>query len=302
MKQEFYSHGKLLLTAEYLVLDGADALSFPTKFGQSLIVDSGKKNTIEWKSYDHNESLWLDFCFSIEEIKLFNRKVENDRDRLLSILMNAHKINSTFLENTDGFSVVTKLDFPNNWGLGTSSTLINNVSKWANLDPYKLLNVTFGGSGYDIAAANNDHPIIFTKKENQSVSKKQLIDWDFRDHLFFVHLNKKQNSRDSIASYRKVLKSKIIQIQKINELTIALCNCNSLTEFKNLITRHEKIVSNIIQQKPIKEVLFKNYHGGIKSLGAWGGDFILATGNEEDHQYFKNKGFNTIIPFGKMIL
>ena len=69
-----------------------------------------------------------------------------------------------------------------------------------------------------------------------------------------------------------------------------------------MITRHEKIVSNIIQQKPIKEVLFKNYHGGIKSLGAWGGDFILATGNEEDHKYFKNKGFNTIIPFGKMIL
>ena len=28
-----------------------------------------------------------------------------------------------------GFSIVTKLDFPNNWGLGTSSTLINNVSK-----------------------------------------------------------------------------------------------------------------------------------------------------------------------------
>ena len=302
MKQEFYSHGKLLLTAEYLVLDGEDALSFPTKFGQSLIVDSGKKNTIEWKSYDHNESLWLDFCFSIEEIKLFNRKVENDRDRLLSILMNAHKINSTFLENTDGFSVVTKLDFPNNWGLGTSSTLINNVSKWANLDPYKLLNVTFGGSGYDIAAANNDHPIIFTKKEKQTVSKKQIINWNFKDRLFFVHLNKKQNSRDSIASYRKVVKSKIIQIQKINELTTALCNCSSLTEFKNLITRHEKIVSNMIQQKPIKEVLFKNYHGGIKSLGAWGGDFIMVTGNEDDHPYFKNKGFNTIIPFEKMIL
>jgi mevalonate kinase len=302
LKKEFYSHGKLLLTAEYLVLDGADALAFPTKFGQSLAVDSGKKNTIEWKSYDHNESLWLDFCFSIEEIKLFNRKVENDRDRLLSILMNAHKINSTFLGNTDGFSIVTKLDFPNNWGLGTSSTLINNVSKWANLDPYKLLNVTFGGSGYDIAAANNDHPIIFTKKENQAVSKKQLINWNFRDQLFFVHLNKKQNSRDSITSYRKVLKSKIIEIQKINKLTIDLCNCNSLTEFKNLIKRHEKIVSNMIQQKPIKEVLFKNYHGGIKSLGAWGGDFILATGDEDDHKYFKKKGFNTIIPFGKMIL
>lgn len=302
MKQEFYSHGKLLLTAEYLVLDGANALAFPTKYGQSLIVDNGKKNTIAWKSYDHTGKLWLDFCFTIEEIKLFNRKVENDRDRLISILMNAHKINSSFLGNTNGFSIITKLDFPNNWGLGSSSTLINNISKWANLDPYQLLSVTFGGSGYDIAAANNDCPIIYTKKENQSISKKQLINWDFKDHLFFVHLNKKQNSRDSIANYQKVTKPKIIQIQKINELTIDLCNCNNLTEFKNLIERHEKIVSNLIQQKPIKEVLFKDYSGVIKSLGAWGGDFVLVSGNENDYQYFLNKGFKTIIPFKKMIL
>jgi mevalonate kinase len=67
LKQEFYSHGKLLLTAEYLVLDGANALAFPTKYGQSLIFDNGKKNTIAWKSYDHNGKLWLDFCFTIEE-------------------------------------------------------------------------------------------------------------------------------------------------------------------------------------------------------------------------------------------
>ena len=286
MKQEFYSHGKLLLTAEYLVLDGANALAFPTKYGQSLIVDNGKKNTIAWKSYDHTGKLWLDFYFTIEEIKLFNRKVENDRDRLISILMNAHKINSSFLGNTDGFSIITKLDFPNNWGLGSSSTLINNISKWANLDPYQLLSVTFGGSGYDIAAANNDYPIIYTKKENQSISKKQLINWDFKDHLFFVHLNKKQNSQDGIANYQKVTKPKIIQIQKINELTIDLCNCNNLIEFKNLIERHEKIISNLIQQKPIKEVLFKDYSGVIKSLGAWGGDFVLVTGNENDYQYF----------------
>lgn len=302
MKQEFYSHGKLLLTAEYLVLDGANALAFPTKYGQSLIVDNGKKNIIVWKSYDHTGKLWLDFCFTIEEIKLFNRKVENDRDRLISILMNAHKINSSFLGNTDGFSIITKLDFPNNWGLGSSSTLINNISKWANLDPYQLLSVTFGGSGYDIAAANNDCPIIYTKKENQSISKKQLINWDFKDHLFFVHLNKKQNSQDGIANYQKVTKPKIIQIQKINELTIDLCNCNNLIEFKNLIERHEKIISNLIQQKPIKEVLFKDYSGVIKSLGAWGGDFVLVTGNENDYQYFLNKGFKTIIPFNKMIL
>ena len=36
----FYSHGKLLLTGEYLVLDGALALAVPCKLGQSLTVRS----------------------------------------------------------------------------------------------------------------------------------------------------------------------------------------------------------------------------------------------------------------------
>jgi len=35
-KRTFYSHGKLLLTAEYVILDGAKALALPTKFGQEM--------------------------------------------------------------------------------------------------------------------------------------------------------------------------------------------------------------------------------------------------------------------------
>jgi len=36
--QSFYGNGKLLLSAEYFVLDGAVALALPTKLGQSLHV------------------------------------------------------------------------------------------------------------------------------------------------------------------------------------------------------------------------------------------------------------------------
>ena len=38
-KKTFYSNGKLLITAEYLVLDGAKAFALPTKFGQNLIIE-----------------------------------------------------------------------------------------------------------------------------------------------------------------------------------------------------------------------------------------------------------------------
>jgi hypothetical protein len=37
-------------------------------------------------------------------------------------------------------------------------------------------------------------------------------------------------------------------------------------------------------------------------LGAWGGDFIMVTASQKDLQYFKNKGYQTIIPFAEMTL
>ena len=55
-------------------------------------------------------------------------------------------------------------------------------------------------------------------------------------------------------------------------------------------------------QKPIKQKLFSDFPGGIKSLGAWGGDFILATGTKETMEYFKEKGYATVISFQDMVL
>jgi hypothetical protein len=41
--------------------------------------------------------------------------------------------------------------------------------------------------------------------------------------------------------------------------------------------------------------------GAIKSLGAWGGDFILASGNQKTPNYFHEKGFKTVISYSEMI-
>ena len=52
----------------------------------------------------------------------------------------------------------------------------------------------------------------------------------------------------------------------------------------------------------IKNILFKDYQSGaIKSLGAWGGDFILVTGNKQNMKYFAEKGYNEIIPYKDLV-
>ena len=55
------------------------------------------------------------------------------------------------------------------------------------------------------------------------------------------------------------------------------------------------------KKKTIKEELFIDYPGEIKSLGAWGGDFILAAGPSDSNKYFEKKGFKTVIRFMDML-
>ena len=78
--------------------------------------------------------------------------------------------------------------------------------------------------------------------------------------------------------------------------------CSQIEEFEELVNMHEAILSDALGIPTVKKELFSDYKGSIKSLGAWGGDFILATGNSSASDYFKNKGYFTVIPFREMIL
>lgn len=297
--QKFHSNGKLLLTGEYVVLDGATALAIPTKYGQTLKVQISEKKGIHWKSFDEKGIIWYEEIFNLNDLEASNP--ENNFSKTLSeILTQAKKINPSFLSNNEGFDISTKLDFPRNWGLGTSSTLINNIAQWANVDAFELLKNSFGGSGYDIAAAKSDSPILYELKNGMPKFRKIHLSWDFTDSLFFVHLNKKQNSKEGIARYKKALVD-VIAIQRISDISNKLLMCYSLSDFEKLMNAHEEIISEIINFLTIKDKLFSDYPHTIKSLGAWGGDFVLATGDVSDMNYFRTKGFETIIPFTEMI-
>ena len=57
MNSTFKSHGKLLITGEYFVLNGAKALSIPTSYYQTLKVDKIESKIISWKSYDNKKNI-----------------------------------------------------------------------------------------------------------------------------------------------------------------------------------------------------------------------------------------------------
>ena len=308
--EEYYSNGKLLLTGEYFVLDGAKALAVPTTCGQNLTVESIQEPQLIWNSFTNTGECWLEIIFDLPKLRLVSATFETNNDggkdviaeKLKEILLEVKKLNPSFLNSGEGALVKTKLTFPKNWGLGTSSTLINNLANWAKLNPYELLENTFGGSGYDIACAHCNTPILYTRNGIKPIVEKVNFNPIFKDQLYFVYLNKKQNSREGIQRFKTLkgnLTSEIIQISK---LTDALIKCSNLNDFEKLMVEHEQIVSKTIQLKTVQELLFADYFGQTKSLGAWGGDFILATGNEDTPDYFKQKGFETVIPYQDLIL
>ena len=297
MMENFYSHGKLLITGEYAVLDGAKALALPTKFGQSLQVKPIDSPEIRWKSFDHKGVLWFETTLQLPS---FKANPTNETAKRLSECFSAiAKLQPNFFKHHNGFEMHSHLEFPQNWGLGSSSTLINNLAQWANVDAFILLENTFGGSGYDIACAQHPRPIVYQRQNSNPHIKIVNFDPPFKEQLFFVHRNQKQNSREAIAHYNTLKTTQRLDFSELNALTDALLVATTLEKFEVLIRKHETIVGNLIQHPPLKTVHFKDYPGAVKSLGAWGGDFFLATGN--NLQYFKDKGYATIISFGKMV-
>jgi mevalonate kinase len=289
---QFYAHGKLLLTGEYFVLDGAKALALPTKLGQSLHVQPlplSKK--IEWRSWDEQKKSWFEAQFQAKTLYCLESSDTGIAQQLEKILTIAQSLNPLFLNTSEGWQCDTFLEFPRAWGLGTSSTLISMVAAWAQVNPYLLLEQTFGGSGYDLACAIADSPILY---QNQVVTPI-TFEPSFCEHLYFVYLGKKQNSREGIMRYRNKVKNNFGLVHEISTLTESIQTAKTLAEFDALLLQHEQIVSKSLDLPRAKTLYFNDFWGEIKSLGAWGGDFVLVTSQRETAQtkaYFQAKGVN----------
>ena len=291
----YHSHGKLLITGEYLVLDGAMALAVPTKLGQSLTVRPISQQVIQWKSTTVDQKTWLDLTLNLDQIsgtELVDKNLEYYH--VLLALRHIYSLKPSLFEQ-HGYLMQSHLEFPTNWGLGSSSTLINNLAQWANVNPYTLNDEVFGGSGYDIACANSDGPIYYQRLDGESTILSAPFEPEFHESLWFVHMNNKQNSRDSIRHYAKKGPADANAIQEVNEIAQRLTRCQTLELFCELIERHETIISSTIGLPKISETLFPDFSGTLKSLGGWGGDYVLATGSENAvRSYFEPKGFKTV--------
>ena len=307
----YQAHGKFLLTGEYLVLKGALALALPLKLGQTLSVETCHGASLQWDAHKP-DGPWFSVTLNRETLEIIDCDDLPKAEKLTQILKAVRELKPNAFN--DGLHFETHLDFDPNWGLGSSSTLIANLARWANINPYELLKMTFGGSGYDIACATAEQPIYYHVKNEVPEPVEgptpmvEPIDFNppFSDHLYFVYQGQKQNSSKEVKAFLE--KTNPIDLQKdieaVSEISRAVPKCETLDDFGLLMQCHERIIARCIGQTPVQK-RFPDFEGTLKSLGAWGGDFILAATNWDSVQvkaYFKEKGLNVVFDYKEMVL
>ncbi|MBI1306216.1 MAG: GHMP kinase [Bacteroidetes bacterium] len=292
---KFSSPGKLLLTGEYAVLHGATALSLPTRFGQHLVVEECAQN-IRWTALDEKGEKWFEAEFSInlEVLKTSDTKISDRLKSMLQFIFN-HKP-----ELKKPLSFQTQLDFNRSWGLGSSSTLIANLAKWSGVNWFDLMRSVFNGSGYDVATGMEDSAILYSLENQIPVQHKTQFEPPYRDQIKFVYLGKKQDTQEDLSTLTKTQFS-AIQIQRISEITRSVLKTKSLDEFILLMQEHENIISQFLNRDTIHKSAFPEFPGLTKSLGAWGGDFVLVCGYNHMDSWFAERGYSTILTWEEMI-
>ena len=299
---KFYSNGKLLISGEYLVLKGALALAMPVNFGQSLIVMNNINSGLKWKTFV-KDRLWFYAEFSQDDFEVIHSTDDRVAQYITRLLFEADKMAGGKLQK-DNVYFATEVDFDMQWGLGSSSTLISNVAMWAKIDPYELHFRVSEGSGYDIACASSDTPVFFQNINGKIHVEKTGFNPPFKENLYFVYLGRKQDSAKSVKKF--ILEERIDNaiIDDISVLSRKISQTDKLSDFEYYIKKHENIISGIIKQPKIKDSFFSDFNGEIKSLGAWGGDFALATfegSREELINYFSGKGLDVVLGFDEMV-
>lgn len=291
----FTASCKLMLFGEYLVLEGAKSLAFPLKYGQNLQVEPATE--IIWQSHSP-EGIWFEASFTAD-LKLIDTNNQEVAETLLKLFQSIANKNPS-LNLLNSYKAVA--DFNLNWGLGSSSTLISLLSQWSGVDPFYLLNQSFGGSGYDIACATASKPIIFQKEDSKNTWHEVTLSENITKYLLFVYLGKKQNSRNEIKRFQSAEVTRG-DIEKMNNIVDKSQICNSIDNFEQLLNKSEELLSPIIGKQQLKEHIFVDYEYSIKSLGAWGGDFFLATFRDLDaaKKYFSNKGLTTMFTYNEMV-
>jgi hypothetical protein len=128
----------------------------------------------------------------------------------------------------------------------------------------------------------------------------------FHEKIFFVYQGNKKDSAEGINQYHS--RNSVLDtatIEKASSITAKMLKACTLADFEACMVEHEGLISNLIGLPTLKQRIFNDLPGEVKSLGAWGGDFCMLSWNRDPKlisSYLKSKGLETWFNFNDIVL
>ncbi len=298
------AHGKLLISSEYMVMYGSKALAVPLRKGQMLQkYRSDNPRVFSWKAF-YGEQSWFHALYDPSSLRILE---SSDRDRavyLQQLIRSCIEMMPAFQEDLFNWDVETRLDFSPDWGLGSSSTLVALLAEWAEVNPLDLHFSVSSGSGFDVACAIADGPLIYRLRDGSPTYLHVPFHPPFSRHLHFAWLGRKQPTEAHLKEVSGRINPDYQLIHRFTELTEQMLNAQELSIFQDLMETHESQLAGILGMEPVSGSVFRDIPGSVKSLGAWGGDFVLIASEaprEELEKYLGRQGIHQIFSFDELV-
>ncbi|MEY3573833.1 MAG: hypothetical protein RLZZ617_431 [Bacteroidota bacterium] len=328
--------GKILLSGEYVVLDGATALGLASRMGQSMAVFRGSEpGYLRWTALDHLHNPWLQANYRIVDGQWSVGEVSAEASESAGLLQNWLQAAWTLMAglgegsasgyggaswndilHQEGMAVQTQLDFARSWGLGSSSTALALLAQWLGVDARRLYALTTNGSGYDLEVALQNASILYHLPEGRPITNShapallepivQPIPYRSPQGggLWLVDPGGKQISAKEVVRYRNLdTNQRMACVEEISSLSIGLATCPDVTTMLDYFVRHDTILENLLGQPCLQRSAGNGFPGRLKSLGAWGGDLFLAVSPspEDALHWLENQANWSIYPFEQII-
>lgn len=278
----YFSHGKVLLIGEYAVMAGVEALALPVAQGQWMEVwDMPAKGVsrLVWQGKEADGTVWFE-CRIDTDIMHISESTDEGVAKTLVKLLREVQVHRPDLFSGRTLRIETLCEFNRNHGLGSSSTLVANISKWSGVDAFVLQEAAFGGSGYDVAVGLLGRPLVYWKEGDAACWSKWSLDPGMCESWYLAFPGSKQNSRSSLAGVRDKLeafKTDTMLLQQMNAVVNAVKQPRSLPLAEAMLEMWQALLHQRLDlPRAWDDLQLEPIQGGLcKWLGAWGGDVLL---------------------------
>lgn len=278
----YYAPGKVLLAGEYLVIKGMEALAFPVKLGQWLkvwSVDTQGNSKVVWEAKNSKGETW--FKAEIDSDIMHANSCSDEAVAIdLVHLLQVVKSHKPQLFEHKTYRMETECEFPTEYGLGSSSTLVVMLAQWAQIDPFLLQHAVFGGSGYDVAVCQTAKPVVYWLENETPCWSPFALNPEWTSDWFLCFPGQKQNSRHALEETQDkiaaVMQDPLFKWQ-LDQILKGLKSPGSKVMLEAGLEMWQGILATVLGlQRSYDDLGISPIQGGVcKYLGAWGGDILL---------------------------